>query len=148
DIELHSQIARRLELEKSLRLALDEKQFRLQYQPIVSLGTGRVAGLEALVRWQKPGVGFISPADFIPVVEETGLIVQLGEWVMKEACLQAASWQGEEPRPYVSVNVSARQFAYPGFIDQVKEALRASRIDPHRLKVELTEGTAMEEPER
>jgi PAS domain S-box-containing protein len=150
DGQMHAQIVRRLDLEKALRQALDRNQFRLHYQPIVSLATGRIAGLEALVRWERPGVGLVPPAEFIPLAEQIGLIVQLGQWVLAEACRQAAKWEriGFEPGPYVSVNASARQFAYPAFVDQVKDALRATGIDPHRLKIELTEGTAMEDPER
>ena len=150
DAQMHTQITKRLEFEKALHDALAEKQFRLQFQPIVSLTTGYVDGFEALVRWQKPDVGLVPPGDFIAIAEEIGLIVPLGEWVLMEACKQAALWiaEGGRPHPYVSVNVSARQFAYPGFVDQVKEAIRVTRIDPHRVKVELTEGTAMEDPER
>ena len=150
DAKMHAQIARRLDLEKALRHALDGNQFRLYYQPIVSLATGRIAGLEALVRWERPGIGLVPPNEFIPLAEEIGLIVQLGQWVLVEACRQVAQWDrvGYEPGPFMSVNVSARQFAYPAFLDQVKEALRETGIDPHRLKVELTEGTAMDDPER
>jgi diguanylate cyclase (GGDEF)-like protein/PAS domain S-box-containing protein len=150
DGQMHAQIVRRLDLEKALRHALESNQFRLYYQPIVSLATGRIAGLEALVRWERPGVGMVPPSEFIPLAEQIGLIVHLGQWVLEEACRQAAKWTriGSEPGPYVSVNVSARQFAYPAFLDQVHDALRKSGIDPHRLKVELTEGTAMEDPER
>ncbi len=150
DSAMHAQIAQRLDLEKALRQALGGKQFRLHFQPIVSLATGRIAGLEALVRWEKPGVGLVSPSEFIGVAEEIGLIVELGQWVLVEACRQAAQWEraGFEPGPYVSVNVSARQFAYPAFVDQVKDALRDTGIDPRRLKLELTESTAMEDPER
>ncbi len=150
DGKMHAQIARRLDLEKALRQAMEGNQFRLQFQPIVSLTTGRIDGLEALVRWERPGVGLVSPGEFIAVAEEIGLIVALGQWVLLEACRQAVSWERDHagPGPYVSVNVSARQFAYPGFVDQVKDTLSVTGINPHRLKVELTEGTAMEDPER
>jgi EAL domain-containing protein (putative c-di-GMP-specific phosphodiesterase class I) len=150
DAKMHAQIACRLDLEKSLRRALEANEFRLQYQPIVSLATGTVTGFEALVRWDRPKVGLVPPNEFIPVAEEIGLIVQLGQWVLLEACRQAVKWErgGSGLGPYVGVNVSARQFAYPAFVDQVKDALRATGLNPHRLKVELTEGTAMEDPER
>ena len=150
DGKMHAQIVRRLDLEKALHQALDRNQFRLYYQPIVSLASGRIAGLEALVRWERPGVGLVPPSEFIPLAEEIGLIVQLGQWVLVEACRQGAQWDRvvSEPGPFMSVNVSARQFAYPAFLDQVKEALRETGIDPRRLKVELTEGTAMDDPER
>jgi len=150
DSKMHAQIVCRLDLEQSLRRALEAKEFRLQYQPIVSLATGTVAGFEALVRWERPGVGLVPPNQFIPIAEEIGLIVPLGQWVLLEACRQAVKWEraGSGPGPYVGVNVSARQFAYPAFVDQVKDALRATGLNPHRLKVELTEGTAMVDPER
>jgi PAS domain S-box-containing protein len=150
DGAMHAQIARRLDMETALRTALEKKQFRLYYQPIVSLVTGRVAGVEALVRWERPGFGLVPPASFIPLAEEIGLIVELGRWVMVEACGQTAKWLGtiSEPAPYVSVNVSARQFTYPAFVHHVRDALRETGLDPRRLKVELTEGTAMEDPER
>lgn len=150
DGQMHAQIVRRLDLEKDLRQALASKQFRIHFQPIVSLATGRIAGLEALLRWERPGVGPVPPSEFIPIAEQIGLIVQLGQWVLAESCRQATKWKriGFEPGPYVSVNVSARQFSYPAFVDQVKETLRETGIDPHRLKLELTEGTAMEDPER
>jgi EAL domain-containing protein (putative c-di-GMP-specific phosphodiesterase class I) len=150
DGQMHAQIVRRLDLEKDLRKALASNQFRIHFQPIVSLATGRIAGLEALLRWERPGVGPVPPSEFIPIAEQIGLIVQLGQWVLAESCRQAMKWKriGFEPGPYVSVNVSARQFSYPAFVDQVKETLRETGIDPHRLKLELTEGTAMEDPER
>jgi len=150
DGDMHAQIAHRLDLEKALRGALEAKEFRLQYQPIVSLATGAVSGFEALVRWERPGVGLVPPDEFIRVAEEIGLIVPLGQWVLMEACRQAVKWEkdGSGPGPYVGVNVSARQFAYPAFVDQVKDALRATGLNPHRLKLELTESTAMVDPER
>lgn len=150
DSEMHAQITRRLDLEHALEQALKLNQFRVHFQPIVSIATGRIVGLEALLRWQKPGVGLVSPADFIGIAEEIGLIVELGQWVLVEACRQAAKWVkiGNQPAPYVSVNVSPRQFAYPVFVDQVRDALRDTGLNPRRLKVELTESTAMGDPER
>jgi PAS domain S-box-containing protein len=150
DEATHAQITRRLDMEQALRTALENNQFRVHYQPIVSLATGRIAGREALVRWERPGAGLVSPAAFIPMAEEIGLIVELGRWVLVEACRQTAKWTGTgfEAGPYVSVNVSARQFAYPAFVEHVRSALRETGLDPHRLKVELTEGTAMIDPER
>jgi PAS domain S-box-containing protein len=150
DNRMHAQIARRMDLEQALRQALEGNQFRVHYQPIVSLATGRTSAVEALVRWERPGVGLVSPNEFIPIAEQSGLIVELGNWVLMEACRQARKWEGAgfEPGLCVSVNVSARQFAYPAFLDQVTEALRASGLDPHHLKLELTEGAAMEDPER
>jgi diguanylate cyclase (GGDEF)-like protein/PAS domain S-box-containing protein len=148
--EMHAQITRRLELELALRRALEGNQFRLQYQPIVSLVTGSIVGFEALVRWQRPNVGLVAPGEFIAVAEQIGLIVPLGDWVLLESCRQAVTWNaaGSAPAPYISVNVSARQFSYPGFVDHVRETLHSTGIRPQRLKLEITEGTAMEDPER
>jgi predicted signal transduction protein with EAL and GGDEF domain len=111
--EMHAQITRWLELELALRRALEGNQFRLQYQLIVSLVTGSNVGFEALVRWERPNVGLVAPGEFIAVAEQIGIIVPLGDWVLLESCRQAVTWNaaGSAPAPYISVNVSARQFS-------------------------------------
>ena len=129
----------RLLLENRLRKALERGELALFYQPQVSLDSGRVVGVEALVRWNHPELGMIAPARFIPLAEETGLIVPLGEWVLGEACRQAAVWAREGRGVRVAVNLSARQLALPGLTQTVQEALAASGLDPRWLDLELTE---------
>lgn len=147
DGRMHAQVTKRLETETALRWAIEREEFRLYYQPIVALSTGSITGFEALLRWERPGNGLVLPKDFVAVAEDAGLIVPIGKWVLLEACRQVARWnRGRESAPlHVSINVSARQFSYPGFVDQVKEALLASQADPQTVKLEITEGTAMED---
>jgi PAS domain S-box-containing protein len=140
----------RLQLEADLETALDRQQFLLFFQPIVSLSASRIIGLEALVRWQHPARGMISPLDFIPIAEKTGLIVRLGDWVMREACRQLSAWQDMLPNAkdlWVSVNVSSPQIRQRGFVEQVDETLRSTGLEPHCLVLELTESVAIEAPE-
>ncbi len=127
-------------LENDLRTALVEGQFVLYYQPQVS-ADGRVIGAEALVRWKHPRHGMVPPGDFIPLAEETGLILPLGEWVMRQACTQLAIWSRNPATASlkVSVNVSARQFRQPDFVAEVSSIIERCGIDPSRLKLELTE---------
>jgi diguanylate cyclase len=125
-----------------LRTALDAGQFRLVYQPIVTLPDGELAGVETLVRWDHPERGFVSPADFIPVAERNGLIVELGAWILRSACLQAAQWRAEygpDALKRISVNVSARQLAEPGLVEVVATALVASGLPSTCLTIEVTE---------
>src|SRR5437868_8066737 len=134
-------------MEIDLRRALDRAEFCLHYQPIVSLVDGRMTGFEALVRWQHPERGFISPLDFIPVAEETGLIVPIGRWVMTEACQQMRIWQEQlnlPPHFTVSINLSSKQFAQPNFVEQVDSILRAAGLRPNQLKLEITESIVIE----
>jgi diguanylate cyclase (GGDEF)-like protein/PAS domain S-box-containing protein len=140
----------RLTLENSLRLALERGEMTLFYQPQVSLESGVVLGAEALVRWRHPEWGMVSPGRFIPLAEETGLILPLGEWVLREACRQAGVWAREGRPLRVSVNLSARQLTEAGLVGDVRDALDAARLDPRWLDLELTEsaliggGTAVE----
>ncbi len=143
----------RLLLEADLRAALEASEFRVHYQPIVELESGRVTGAEALVRWQHPQRGLLPPAEFIPLAEETGLIVPLGAWVLAEACGQAAAWQRRQrdvgaggPPFTVSVNVSGRQLAEAGYVAEVAAALAASGLTPGSLVLELTETTVVANP--
>ncbi|HEY0728371.1 MAG TPA: EAL domain-containing protein, partial [Pyrinomonadaceae bacterium] len=150
DHAMHARAVSRLQLESDLRQAVEQKEFCVYYQPIVSLETGRLAGLEALVRWNHPRRGLVSPADFIPVAEETGLIVPIGEWVLLEACKHIRECQTAFPSHRslsLSVNLSARQVAQSDLLDRIKEALAISKLNPHCLKLEITESVVMENAE-
>jgi diguanylate cyclase (GGDEF)-like protein/PAS domain S-box-containing protein len=137
----------RLEIENSLRRALDNQELHLYYQPQVDAG-GKLAGFEALLAWNHPKLGLTSPAQFIPVAEESGMIVPIGSWVLAEACRQAAVWQHSGcPRVRVAVNVSATQFSRMDFTQTVTEALSASGLDPSLLELELTEGVVVRDLE-
>jgi diguanylate cyclase (GGDEF)-like protein len=135
----------RLELEIDLSAALWDEQFFLLYQPIFDLPSRRVVGVEALIRWRHPIRGVVPPDDFIPLAEETGLIVPIGRWVIEEACRQAAAWRAEGRDLGISVNVSARQLGQDGFAADVRRALRESGIEPSSLTLEVTETTIMRE---
>jgi EAL domain-containing protein (putative c-di-GMP-specific phosphodiesterase class I) len=140
----------RLQLETDLRLALERQELRLQYQPIVSLKTSRVIGLEALVRWQHPQQGQILPSEFIPVAEETGLINRLGGWVLRAACSQLCQWQLQLPatRPLtMSVNLSGQQFTQPNLINQINQILQDTGLNASNLRLEITEGGIMSSAE-
>ena len=139
DSSMHTAALHRLEVKGDLKRAIENKEFVLHYQPIVDLDEGALVGMEALVRWQHPVRGLIQPAEFIPVAEETGLIVQLGRWVLREACRQAQAWPIRGPGVSLSVNVSTRQFLHPGMVEDVAGALWDSGIDPSILILEITE---------
>jgi diguanylate cyclase (GGDEF)-like protein len=147
DDTLEVQAMERLEVETDLRRALEREEFRVYYQPIVSLADGRIVELEALVRWQHPERGLVPPGTFIPVAEETGLIVPLGLWVLEQACRQVRRWQDASPAgntPLVmSVNLSARQFQQPTLLADIERAVRESGLDPRTLKLEITESVLM-----
>jgi diguanylate cyclase (GGDEF)-like protein len=149
---MSDQTIERLDLENDLRLALTREELRLQYQPIVDLASGDIVGFEALVRWQHPTRGLVPPLAFIPMAEETGLIVPLGRWVLEAACRQAAIWnEGEsrqgQPRLFVSVNLSARQFTQDELIDDVSRALALTGLDAEALEIEITESVLMDQSE-
>jgi diguanylate cyclase (GGDEF)-like protein len=147
--ELNAEALARLELETSLRDALERGEFVVHYQPKVSLSSGRVSGLEALLRWQRPGHGLVLPGEFISTLEETGLIVPVGRWVIAEACRQVARWLESAVGPVqVSVNVSARQFIEGNLSADVIDALDANHIAPNLLELELTESSLMANTER
>lgn len=150
DREMHTHVVALMQLENDLRRAVERQDFELYYQPIVALATGRITGFEALVRWQHPEQGIISPAKFVPIAEETGLIIPLGQWVLREACRQLKQWQDEfalEPSLTVSVNLSSRQFSQPSLINQIRQTLTDSGIHAHCLKLEITESAIMENTE-
>ncbi len=145
---LHAGSPKRLELETSLRHALDRQEFRLHYQPKIDVITGRLRGMEALLRWQHPEIGLIAPLEFIPLLEETGLIVEVGAWVLQTACVQARAWQEAGfPDLCVAVNLSARQFTQHNLSETVVKALRASGLQPRCLELELTESILIEHSE-
>lgn len=139
---MQENVSRFLEVETDLRKALGRNEFRVFYQPIVSLGDGRLSGFEALIRWEHPVHGLVSPAEFIPIAEETGLIIEIGDWVLEESCRQMAEWKAADPNLselWVSVNASCRQFNQPDFVDRVIAALDRSGLDAANLKLEITE---------
>jgi diguanylate cyclase (GGDEF)-like protein len=143
---LDTRAVERLDVEIDLRQALERGEFFLEYQPIVQLSTGAVVEVEALVRWNHPRRGVLAPDSFIPIAEETGLIVPLGQWVLEAACKQARDWHDRFPaRPPVvmSVNLSARQFQHPDLVTEIEGAVRHSGLDPRCLKLEITESVLM-----
>jgi EAL domain-containing protein (putative c-di-GMP-specific phosphodiesterase class I) len=136
----HGEILDTLALSLDLRAALARDQLVLHYQPLVDMATRRALGFEALVRWVHPIRGVIAPLRFVPLAEGTGLMSELGEWVLTQACTQARAWEGRDGEaPYVSVNISTRQLEDPDFIRRFDRALGVSGLDPKRLKVEITE---------
>lgn len=145
--EMNQQMLETLELEALLRQALERKEFVLHYQPKVDLKTGNISGCEALLRWQHPQRGMIAPGQFIPLAEETGLIVPIGAWVLGEACRQALAWKTAGLPPLsVAVNLSARQFLKGNLVDKVKEILSETGLEPTLLELELTESMIMDDP--
>jgi diguanylate cyclase (GGDEF)-like protein/PAS domain S-box-containing protein len=150
DTEMHDEMVSLLQLENDLRRAIDRQEFDLYYQPIVSLSSGRIAGFEALVRWNHPTQGLIGPGKFISIAEETGLIMPLGEWVLREACQQLRQWQFKFSHLWpmtVSVNLSGRQFSHPGLTDQLRQILAETGLSANFLKLEITESVIMENTE-
>ncbi|MBR0684732.1 GAF domain-containing protein [Bradyrhizobium manausense] len=142
--EVKTQSIERLSLESALRRALEREQFSLNYQPKVDMETGQITGVEALLRWSHPDLGNVSPAQFIPLAEETGLIVPIGRWVLNEACAQAMAWQRRGLLPLsMAVNLSPRQFADEHLLQDVDEALAASGMSPVLLQLEVTESMMM-----
>jgi len=143
--DMNTRIVERQALERSLRGAVDRGEFVLLYQPKVDLVTGAMIGAEALLRWRYPGRGLIPPERFIPIAEDSGLIVPIGQWVLRETCRQVKEWQaaGLEPMP-IAVNISAIEFRSPGFLDGVRRILDETGLDPRFLELELTESVLME----
>jgi len=146
--EMNEQALARVHLEAALRRALERKEFLLHYQPKVDLESGAICGVEALLRWQHPERGMVSPVEFIPVLEDSGLIVPVGEWVMREACGQIRVWQQSGLAvPPVAVNLSARQFQQKDLEPIVRSLLAETGVDPSLIQFELTESLLMKEPE-
>jgi diguanylate cyclase (GGDEF)-like protein len=141
--QLTERVSHRLSTETNLRRALERGEFIVHYQPLMNLSTGQIDGAEALLRWPQQDQRLVSPVEFIPIAEETGLIVPLGEWVLLEACAQAQAWQTLHPGLRIAVNLSARQFRQKNLIGMIEQALGESRLAPSLLELELTEGMLM-----
>ncbi len=144
---MRPQAANRLWAEGELRRAIDRREFRLYYQPIISFKTGALAGFEALLRWEHPDRGLLSPLEFIALAEETGLIIPIGHWVIAEACRQLAAWQVQFPSPgdlMISVNLSTKQFREADLVDHIRRSLEIAGLSPHQLRLEITESLLME----
>jgi len=148
--EMHTRVANRLKLETDMRSAIDQQEFRVHYQPIVNLETSQLAGFEALVRWQHPERGLVFPGKFIDAAEETGLIIPIGRWVLREACRQAQVWQAKyssDPALTITVNVSPKQLTDVRLVNDVEAALKDTKLDPNQLQLEVTESMSMSDPE-
>jgi diguanylate cyclase (GGDEF)-like protein/PAS domain S-box-containing protein len=146
--DMNERVLQRVQMEAALRRALERDEFRLFYQPKADLVTGKICGFEALLRWQHPEKGIVLPGNFIPVLEETGLIVQAGEWVLRTACMQIKAWQKTGLKvPPISVNLSARQFEQRNLKGAVRQILRDTKVDPSLVEFEITESLLMNDPE-
>jgi diguanylate cyclase (GGDEF)-like protein len=151
DHDLHARVLDRLSLASDLRGALRREEFILHYQPIVEAASGRIAGAEALIRWRHPQRGWVSPAQFIPVAEQTGAIVEIGRWVLETACREAQSWHHDHPARlplYVSVNLSPRQLRDPRLASDIQQVLAATGLPPDSLTLEITETAVMDNIDR
>ena len=149
-VEMHDQALSRLQLEADLREAINNQEFELYYQPIVSLKTLKIEGFESLVRWNSPKRGFVSPGAFIPIAEETGLIIPLGKWILQEACHQMHKWQTQfthHSSLLISVNLSGRQFSQPDLVEQIEQTIEMTGLNRHNLKLEITESMVMDDIE-
>jgi diguanylate cyclase (GGDEF)-like protein/PAS domain S-box-containing protein len=150
DVRMREAAIARLAVETDLRRAIEQNEFELHYQPIISLATGRLAGFEALVRWRHPQRGLVSPQDFIGIAEETGLIVPLGTWVLNRACTQMSEWYRAHPSSAgltIHVNLSARQFVHPDLVTEIAGILRATGLPASSLNLEITESAVIENPD-
>ncbi|MEH1871028.1 two-component system response regulator [Nostoc sp.] len=147
DSTMYRQITKLLELEMDLRRAVERQEFQVYYQPIVLLETYKIIGFEALVRWQHPQQGLVPPNNFIPLAEETGLIIPIGYWVLSEACRQMRAWQIQfpsDPPLTISVNLSTKQFSQPGLIEKITQIMQETGLEGNNLKLEITESVLME----
>lgn len=145
DIEMQREVESRAVLESELRTAIFQEQFRIHYQPQVDSATGLVLGAEALIRWEHPRRGMVSPAEFIPLAEDSGLILPMGQWVLVQACMQLNAWSKREGMQHLTlaVNVSARQFSLPTFVEEIESLFDHFQVPADRLKIELTESTLL-----
>ncbi|HWO89694.1 MAG TPA: EAL domain-containing protein, partial [Gemmatimonadales bacterium] len=150
DLEMHARAVSQLQLETDLRHAIERDEFRVLYQPMISLDSGRIEGFEALVRWYHPTRGLVTPEEFVPIAEETGLILPIGRMVLREVCRQLAEWHQTFPSPLplsVAVNLSAKQFRQPDLVDQVAHLLEVSEVSPVALRLEITESVIIDDAE-
>jgi len=138
----------RLSMSTRLRKAVDQKQWMLHYQPLIELDSGRMYGVEALIRWPEPNGGLVSPGEFIPLAEEMGLIEAIGDWVVEEICRQDAQWRAEGLTLEVGFNLSPRQLWQPELVDKIVSPIVVAGMDPKRVTVEITESAAMTDPDR
>lgn len=148
DKSMYDRAVASLELDNDLRQAIERKEFQIHYQPIVSLKTSRIIGFEALLRWQHPQRGLVFPEEFLPAAEETGLIVPIGQWVLREACRQTRAWQAQFPQNpslSISVNLSVKQFMQPNLVEQIGHVLRETGFDACSLKLEILENVIIED---
>lgn len=155
DQAMHDRALHLLRLESDLRRAVESihsevSGFLLHYQPIVELETGTIAGFEALIRWQHPERGMVSPGEFIPMAEDTGLIISISEWVFRESCSQLRKWQqqfGLDLPLFMSINLSAKQLSEPNLVEDIQSTLRGFQLDPTTVKLEITESAIMDNAE-
>ncbi|WP_096608360.1 EAL domain-containing protein [Calothrix sp. NIES-2100] len=151
DTTMYDRAVALLQLETDLRWAIERQELQVFYQPIVSVATAEITGFEALVRWQHPERGLISPNEFIPVAEETGLIIAIGQWVLRESCQQLRHWQRQFPtmKPLtINVNLSGKQFSQPNLVEQIHQTLQETGLAPSSLKLEITESAIITSPEK
>ncbi|MDP9298919.1 MAG: EAL domain-containing protein, partial [Actinomycetota bacterium] len=147
---MHDTALKRLELKADLQRAVEKGEFVLHYQPVIELESGRVTGVEALIRWIHPERGLVPPLDFIPLAEETGLIVTIGRWVLREACRNAVRLHERFPTLldfHMAVNLSARQLSRPEIVDEVRDILAETGLEPSLLILEITESVMMQDME-
>jgi len=146
---MNSHSMKRLAMETSLRQALDNEEFILNYQIKMDLQTEQIAGIEGLIRWNHPKLGIVQPMEFIPVAEQNGMIIPIGEWALKEACLQNKRWHDLGlPTTRIAVNLSTHQFCKEGIVEAIEDALEASGLSPQYLELEVTESSVMQKIDR
>lgn len=148
--EMRNQAINRLSMENDLRHAVSRGELELEYQPIVTLKENNLAGFEALLRWTHSKKGYIAPEEFIPIAEETGMIIDMGYWVLRQACLQMKKWQGQFPdyqNLFININISQKQFIQPEFIQRIRRILKETQLDPMCMNLEITENVLMEDAE-